>query len=60
MPQLSKLIQSRDEWRNKAVLRATEIREHRKTEKRYKEKLAELKKQIDELNQAAEDTKKNS
>jgi hypothetical protein len=60
MPQLSKLIRSRDEWRNKAVLRATEIREHRKTEKRNKEKIAELKKQMDELKQVVEDNKKNS
>jgi hypothetical protein len=60
MPQLSKLIRSRDELRNKAVLRATEFREHRKTEKRNKEKIAELKRQLDELKQAIEDTKKNS
>ena len=60
MPQLSKLIRSRDEWRNKAVLRATEFREYRKTEKRNKEKIAELKQQLDGLKQAIEDTKKNS
>ena len=60
MPQLSKLIRSRDEWRKKAVLRATEIRERRKTENRNKEKIAELKKQMDELKQVIEDNKKNS
>jgi hypothetical protein len=60
MPQLSKLIRSRDEWRKKAVIRATEIRERRKTENRNKEKIAELKKQMDELKQVIEDNKKNS
>ena len=43
MPQLSKLLKSRDEWRNKAIERATENRELRKTQKRHQEKIAELK-----------------
>lgn len=59
MPQLSKIIRSRDDWREKAVQRADEIREHRKTHKRHQKKIAEIKQQINELQQAAEDTKKN-
>jgi DNA-binding transcriptional regulator YhcF (GntR family) len=60
MLQQSKLIRSRDEWKTKAVQRATEIRERRKAEKRSKEKIAELCKQIGELSLALEDAKKNS
>jgi len=60
MLQQSKLIRSRDEWKTKAVQRATEIREHRKAEKRSKEKIAELCKQIGELSLALEDANKNS
>ena len=46
MPQISKVLKSRDEWKNKAVERATELRESRKTEKRHLEKIAELKRQL--------------
>jgi hypothetical protein len=53
MPQRSKLIRSRDEWKNKAVSRADKIRECRKTEKRLKGKIAELKRRVEELKQAA-------
>jgi len=49
MLQLSKVIQSRDEWKSKATQRANENREHRKTEKRHQEKIAELKEQITAL-----------
>jgi hypothetical protein len=51
MPQLSKIIRSRNEWRKKSVQRATEIREYRKTVKRSNEKIAELNKQIAVLNE---------
>jgi len=60
MPQLSKLIRSRDDWRTKAVQRADEIREHRKTHKRNREQIAEIKRLLNELQQAAEDNKKNT
>jgi len=60
MPQLSKLKRSRDDWRTKAVRRADEIREHRKTHKRHQEQIAEIKRQLNELQQAAEDNKKNT
>lgn len=43
MPQLSKLLKSRDEWKTKAIERATENRELRKAQKRNQEKIAELK-----------------
>jgi len=58
MSQLSKFIRSRDDWRSKAVRRADEIREHRKTYKRNQEKIAEIKRPINALKQAAEDNKK--
>jgi hypothetical protein len=60
MPQLSKLIRSRDDWKTKAVRRANEIRDHRKTIKRDQEQIAEIKSQIIALQQAAEDNKKNT
>lgn len=46
MPQTSKVLKSRYEWKNKAVERATELREARKTEKRHLKKIAELKHQL--------------
>lgn len=57
MLQRSKLIQSRDEWKNKAVQRSYEIREHRKSRKRYLEQIAKLKAQVHEMSQAEEDKK---
>jgi len=45
MPQISKVLKGRSDWKNKAVERAIEIREHRKTEKRHLKKIAELKRQ---------------
>jgi hypothetical protein len=46
MPQISKLIPSRNKWKGKAGRRANEIREYRKSQKRHQEKIAELKAQI--------------
>jgi len=43
MLQMSKIMHSRDDWKKKAVERATEIREFRKTQKRHQEKIVELK-----------------
>lgn len=60
MPQLSKLIRSRNDWRTKAVQRANELREHRKTHKRNRAHIVELKQQLDTLQQAAEADKKNA
>ena len=53
MPQRSKLIRSRDEWKNKAVSRADKIRGFRKAEKRLRGKIAELKRRVEELEQAS-------
>ncbi|SJM95455.1 conserved hypothetical protein [Crenothrix polyspora] len=55
---MSKIIQSRDDWRSKAISRATAIREHRKTEKRYRVKIATLQETCAELKQPIEDAKK--
>ena len=46
MPQISKVLKGRYGWKNKAVERATELRESRKTEKRHLEKIADLKRQL--------------
>ena len=43
MLQISKVLKGRDDWKNKAVERATKLREFRKTEKRHLKKIAELK-----------------
>lgn len=57
MVQRSKLLRSRDEWKSKAIKRAYEVREHRKTQKRYQEKIAELKVQLQVMEQTREDKK---
>lgn len=59
MPQTSKIIQSRDDWKNKASQRANENREYRKTQKRHLKKIAQLKEQITALEQANDEIKKN-
>ena len=61
MLQTSKLYQARNDWRKKAIERADEIRENRKTTKRHKEKISELKEEIKRLKQelGKEETKKN-
>ena len=53
MLQMSKVIRSRNEWRNKAVQRATEIRELKKAKRRYQSRIAKLKAQIAKLERAA-------
>ena len=58
MPQISKILQSRDEWKSKAIQRANENREHRKNQKRFQKKVAELKDQIRAMEQTED--KKNS
>ncbi|WP_297465228.1 hypothetical protein [Thermococcus sp.] len=61
MLQTSKLYQARNNWRKKAIERADEIREYRKTTKRHKETISELKEEIKRLKQelGKEETKKN-
>ncbi len=58
MLQISKVIRSREEWKRKAVIRANEIREFRKTNKRSEDKIAELKAQIKAMEQASEEENK--
>ncbi len=57
MVQRSKLLRSRDEWKSKAIKRAYEVREHRKTQKRHQEKIAELKAQLQAMEQTKADKK---
>ena len=57
MLQYSKVIQSRDEWKRKAIQRADENRESRKIKKRYQEKIAELKLQLTVLEPTIKDKK---
>ena len=57
MPQISKVLKGRDEWKNKAVERATEIREFRKTQTRHLKKIAELKRQLCQLEGGIEEKK---
>jgi uncharacterized coiled-coil DUF342 family protein len=60
MLQHSKIVRSRDDWKRKAVQRAEKIRENRKTERRYQQKIAQMKAEISALEQAAEGKKTNS
>ncbi len=46
MPQASKILQSRDEWKDKAIQRGYENRELIKDKKRLLEKIAALKLQL--------------
>ncbi len=46
MMQLSKLIRSRDEWKEKAISKAYEARELRKTRKHHKIIMAKQKEEI--------------
>lgn len=58
MLQRSKLIRSRNEWRDKAVKRAAQNREHRRTHKNDQQTIAELKLQVEQLEQKIEEDKK--
>ena len=58
MLQYSKVIKSRDDWRNKAIKRADENREHRKAKKRDLEIIAELKTKYNMLEQELEEQEK--
>lgn len=55
MLQHSKLYQSRNNWQKKAVERAEKIREYRKTVKRHKGVIFELKKEIVGLKEELEE-----
>ena len=49
MLQLSKIFKSREEWRNKAVVRGEQNREDRKKIKHYRSQIKDLKKTIKQL-----------
>ena len=60
MLQHSKIVRSRDDWKRKAVQRAEKIRENRKTERRYQQKIGQMKAEISALEQAAAGKKTNA
>ncbi len=55
MLQTSKLYRARNDWRKKAIERADEIREYRKTTERHKRKISELKEEIKRLKRELEE-----
>lgn len=58
MPQQSKLIRSRDDWRTKAVKRANQLREQRKAHQRNRAQIAALKQELSALQKTAAPDKK--
>lgn len=58
MLQHSKIVRSRDDWKRKAVERAENVREHKKTEKRHRQQIAQMKAQISTLEQAIREKKR--
>ena len=59
MLQYSKIVKSRNEWRDKAIKRADENREHRKAKKRYLNTISALRAKNLLMEQAAEEKKNN-
>jgi uncharacterized protein YlxW (UPF0749 family) len=57
MLQYSKIVSSRNDWREKAVKRAEQIREYRKSQKRHQAKIAERQKEISKLKQSPAEKK---
>jgi hypothetical protein len=58
--QYSKVLKSRNEWKDKAIARADENREHRKAKKRYLNTIAVLKVKNLLMEQEAEEKKNTS
>lgn len=58
MTQLSKVIKSRDAWKDKAVRRAEILRDSRKTKRRHQRMIADLKTKNKALEDALEASKK--
>ncbi len=58
MLQTSKILKSREDWKNKAIQRSYEIRELRKTQQRHLKTIIELKRMNRELIQVVSDKKK--
>ena len=59
MLQYSKVLKSRNEWKDKAIQRADENREHRKAKKRYLNTITVLRAKNLLMEQEAEDKKNN-
>jgi hypothetical protein len=59
MLQYSKIVVSRNEWRKKAILRATELRDANKAKKRHQKKITKLKQRNRELERLANKKKSN-
>lgn len=49
MLQHSKILRSREDWKAKATARGNEVREQRKTLRRYQQRIADLKAQNKQL-----------
>lgn len=60
MLQMSKILNSRDEWRTKAKDRAEQLREYRKANSRQLMKISALQTQIDTLAPTREASQKNT
>ena len=60
MLQYSKLLNSRNEWREKATKRSVKMKEFRKEQKCYRAKIVELKQRNRELEQLTKDKKKEN
>lgn len=60
MLQMSKILRSRADWRDKATQRANELREQRKAQKRYLAKIAELQAQLNALETRESEKKDNT
>ena len=59
MLQYSKVLKSRNEWKDKAIKRADENREYRKAKKRHLNTIAALKSENFLMKQEIEDKKNN-
>ena len=57
MLQISKVVRSRDEWKEKATQRGDKLREFRKTQKRHQEQIAALKLRNREIERTLKDKK---
>jgi uncharacterized protein YlxW (UPF0749 family) len=57
MLQTSKILHSREQWKGKAIRRANEVRDLKKSKYRYQKRIEELKSQISQLEQDSEKKK---
>lgn len=60
MNKLSRMQSSRDNWKRKATLRAEQLREHRKLQKRQRMKIDALKEELSMLKNDTKGNKKNT